>query len=55
MESLSEVNMYKQDIDAFMQKVAAKHGHEKEFLQAVLEVAETVIPYIKEKLSASAT
>ena len=48
MESLSEVNMYKQDIDAFMQKVAAKHGHETEFLQAVLEVAETVIPYIKE-------
>ena len=28
MESLSEVNMYKQDIDAFMQKVANKHGHE---------------------------
>ena len=33
-------------IDAFMQKVKATNSHEPEFLQAVQEVAETVIPYI---------
>ena len=34
-------------IDEFMDLVKARDGHEPEFLQAVLEVAETVIPYIK--------
>ncbi|MEM7160827.1 MAG: NADP-specific glutamate dehydrogenase [Bacteroidota bacterium] len=33
-------------VEAFMEKVAAKQPHEKEFLQAVQEVAEAVIPYI---------
>ena len=33
-------------VDAFMNEVAAKNPHEPEFLQAVHEVAETVIPYI---------
>ena len=35
-------------IDAFMDGVKAKNGHEKEFLQAVHEVAEAVIPFIEE-------
>lgn len=33
-------------IDAFMEEVRTRNGHEPEFLQAVQEVAETVIPYI---------
>jgi glutamate dehydrogenase (NADP+) len=33
-------------IDAFMARVRAKDGHEPEFLQAVQEVADTVIPFI---------
>tara|TARA_B100001109_G_C18863749_1_gene475577 strand:+ start:4472 stop:5845 length:1374 start_codon:yes stop_codon:yes gene_type:complete len=35
-------------IEAFVEKVASKNGHETEFLQAVQEVAETVIPFIEE-------
>ncbi len=35
-----------QKIDAFMEEVKVRNGHEPEFLQAVQEVAETVIPYI---------
>lgn len=35
-------------IEDFVQKVTAKNGHEAEFLQAVQEVAETVIPFIEE-------
>jgi glutamate dehydrogenase (NADP+) len=33
-------------IEAFMDEVRARNGHEPEFLQAVHEVAETTIPYI---------
>jgi glutamate dehydrogenase (NADP+) len=33
-------------IKAFMEEVAERNGHESEFIQAVQEVAETVIPYI---------
>lgn len=33
-------------IEGFMDEVKVRNGHEPEFLQAVLEVAETVIPYI---------
>ena len=39
----------KSKIDAFMQEVEARNGHEPEFMQAVQEVAETVIPYIVTK------
>ena len=35
-------------IDAFMEKVRAKNPNEPEFLQAVHEVAESVIPFINE-------
>ena len=41
-------NKYQSQIDAFMDKVKASNGHETEFLQAVLEVAEAVIPVIEE-------
>jgi glutamate dehydrogenase (NADP+) len=34
-------------VDAFMEKVKAKDGHEPEFIQAVEEVVETVIPFIQ--------
>ncbi len=40
-----EENM-KSKIDGFMELVKQRNGHEPEFLQAVQEVAETVIPYI---------
>ncbi|MDG1571657.1 NADP-specific glutamate dehydrogenase [Robiginitalea sp. M366] len=33
-------------IEAFMEEVKARNGHEPEFIQAVQEVADTVIPYI---------
>ena len=33
-------------IKAFMEEVRSRNGHEPEFIQAVHEVAETVIPYI---------
>lgn len=39
---------YQGAIDAFMDRVKAKNGHEPEFLQAVHEVAEAVIPLIEE-------
>ena len=41
-------NKYQAEIDAFMEKVKASNGHETEFLQAVHEVAEAVIPVIEE-------
>ncbi len=39
---------YQAQIDAFMDRVKASNGHEPEFLQAVHEVAEAVIPFIEE-------
>lgn len=38
----------KSNIEAFLDLVKERNGHEPEFLQAVEEVAETVIPYIVE-------
>ncbi|MDP4638012.1 MAG: NADP-specific glutamate dehydrogenase [Crocinitomicaceae bacterium] len=35
------------EIEAFMDRVRAKNGHEPEFLQAVQEVAEAVIPMVE--------
>jgi glutamate dehydrogenase (NADP+) len=40
---------YQKQIDAFMDAVRAQQPHETEFLQAVEEVAETVIPFIANK------
>jgi glutamate dehydrogenase (NADP+) len=40
------MSKHQAEIDAFMDKVKAKNGHETEFLQAVHEVAEAVIPFI---------
>ncbi len=40
------MSSYKKEVDAFMAPLKEKLSHEKEFLQAVEEVAETVIPYI---------
>ena len=37
-----------QSITAFMELVAKRNGHEPEFMQAVMEVAETVIPFIEQ-------
>jgi len=42
------MSKYQAQIDAFMETVKAKNSHEPEFLQAVQEVAETVIPFIEE-------
>lgn len=40
-----DANM-QEKIDGFMEEVKTRNGHEPEFIQAVQEVAETVIPYI---------
>ena len=37
---------HQEQIDAFMAQVTAQNPHEAEFIQAVQEVAETVIPFI---------
>ena len=42
------MSAYQDKIDQFMSYVKTKDGHEPEFLQAVHEVAETVIPFIEE-------
>jgi glutamate dehydrogenase (NADP+) len=39
---------YQAQIDAFMETVRQRNGHEPEFLQAVHEVAESCIPFIEE-------
>jgi len=41
-------NMYEQLANDFMAKIIAKNPGEKEFHQAVMEVAESVIPFIEE-------
>ena len=41
-------NAFQNQIDSFMEGVRAKNNHEPEFLQAVQEVAETVIPFIED-------
>ncbi len=41
-------NQYKAQIDAFMNDVKSTNGHETEFLQAVHEVAEAVIPFMED-------
>ena len=41
------MSAYQKQIDAFMQSVLTKNNHEKEFIQAVEEVAEAVIPFIE--------
>jgi glutamate dehydrogenase (NADP+) len=37
-----------QSVNSFMELVAKRNGHEPEFMQAVMEVAETVIPFIEQ-------
>ena len=41
---------YKIQIDSFMKELIIKNGNEPEFIQAVEEVAETVIPFIEKNL-----
>jgi len=43
------MSQHQVEIDAFMDGVRAKQAHESEFLQAVEEVAEAVIPFIADK------
>ena len=40
---------FQSEIDAFIDSVKAKQEHETEFLQAVTEVAEAIIPFIADK------
>ena len=42
------MSTYQKQIDAFTQSIVNKNDHEKEFIQAVEEVAEVVIPFIEE-------
>lgn len=48
METRAAIDKYQEKIDTFMEEVRSRNSHEPEFLQAVQEVAETVIPYIAE-------
>ena len=41
---------YKKQIDSFMEELIIKNGNEPEFIQAVEEVAETVIPFIEKNI-----
>jgi len=41
-------NKYQEEINEFMANVKASNGHETEFLQAVEEVAEAIIPFMDE-------
>ena len=41
-----DIALLNQKIGLFMDEIKARNGHEPEFIQAVQEVAETVIPYI---------
>jgi glutamate dehydrogenase (NADP+) len=41
------MSVHQKQIDAFMQSVLSKNKNEVEFIQAVEEVAETVIPFIE--------
>jgi glutamate dehydrogenase (NADP+) len=43
------MSKHQAEIDAFMDGVKAKQSHESEFLQAVEEVAEAIIPFIADK------
>ncbi|MFQ5334984.1 MAG: NADP-specific glutamate dehydrogenase [Flavobacteriales bacterium] len=42
------MHAHQAEIDAFMENVRARNAHEPEFLQAVQEVAESIIPFIAE-------
>ncbi len=42
------MSQHQAKIDAFMDSVKAKNGHETEFLQAVQEVAEAIIPFMED-------
>jgi glutamate dehydrogenase (NADP+) len=46
--SVNNLIIMSQSITTFIEEVAKKNPNEPEFLQAVLEVAETVIPFIEE-------
>src|SRR5690606_28528144 len=41
-------NRMNSKVDTFLNLVKKKNGHEPEFLQAVYEIAETVIPFIED-------
>jgi glutamate dehydrogenase (NADP+) len=43
------IQKYQAEIDAFMDRVKSRDSHQTEFLQAVHEVAESVIPFIADK------
>ena len=45
---MSSSNQHHQAVSAFMERVRAKHGHESEFLQAVEEVVEVIVPFLEE-------
>ncbi|MCH2214994.1 MAG: NADP-specific glutamate dehydrogenase [Flavobacteriales bacterium] len=42
------MNAHQSLIDSFMEKVRSKNAHEAEFLQAVEEVAEVIIPFLED-------
>ena len=41
------MSQYQNKIDSFIEELMIKDGHEPEFIQAVEEVVETIIPFIE--------
>ncbi|MEQ8555770.1 MAG: NADP-specific glutamate dehydrogenase [Cyclobacteriaceae bacterium] len=39
---------YTKEVEEFVAKISQKNAHEKEFIQAVSEVAETIVPYVEQ-------
>ncbi|WMX15839.1 NADP-specific glutamate dehydrogenase [Aureispira sp. CCB-E] len=48
METPTMEKKYQKEVKAFIEEVKAKNEHETEFLQAVTEVAEAVVPFVME-------
>ena len=43
-----QMAQYTKEVEEFVAKISQKNAHEKEFIQAVSEVAETIVPYVEQ-------
>ena len=43
---MSNMSKHEAEVKAFMDRIRSKYAHETEFIQAVEEIAETIIPFI---------
>ena len=47
-EHIIQMAQYTKEVEEFVAKISQKNAHEKEFIQAVSEVAETIVPYVEQ-------